>query len=259
MMMIDKISAVVITLNEEHNIANCIKSLKQVANEIIIVDSGSIDDTVNISEKLGATVYIKNWEGYGKTKNFGHSKATFNYILSLDADEVLSTQLKNSIVRIKDEGLSGAYSFNRLTNYCGSWIKHCGWYPDTKVRLFNKKEAFWNEAEVHEELVLKTKVPIKNIDGDILHYSFNSVKTHKEKVKKYALLSARKMKEKNKLTLVAKTLTNPIIRFIRTYVFQLGFMDGINGLKICLLMSYEVFLKYYWATFKSSPNISKFI
>ena len=136
------ISAVIITRNEAENISRCIESVQKVADEVIVVDAYSEDDTVEICKKLGARIFQKRWEGYSNSKNFGNDKAEHDFILSLDADEVLSDKLVESI-SIAKRNLTGVYRFNRLTNYCGKWIYYSGWYPDRKVRLFDRRIALW--------------------------------------------------------------------------------------------------------------------
>jgi glycosyltransferase involved in cell wall biosynthesis len=238
------ISVVIITLNEERNIKRCIDSVKNVADEIIVVDTFSTDRTKVISVAGGAKVIEKKWEGYGNAKNAGAAIAANNFILILDADEALSAELKNNISEVKEKGLSGAYMFNRLTNYCGKWIHHCGWYPDRKTRIYSRQDAEWSNEAVHEKLIFKNKVPITFLKGDLEHYSFYTIAEHKAKAKKYAELGAKKMQHKNKIGLFLKMFFNPALRFIRMYFLQLGFLDGYYGWKICSITSGEVFLKY---------------
>ena len=243
----EKISAVIITFNEENNIERCIKSLKDVADEIIVMDSHSTDRTKQICISQNVRFYTEDWRGYGPMKNNANSLATHNYILSIDADEAVSDQMKASILSEKEKGLVGVYIFNRLTNYCGKWIKHCGWYPDKKVRLFPKDNVYWKEELVHETLFIPEQISTKHLKGDLLHYSFNTVDEHKQKVIKYATLAAKSKAHETCPVLFLKSMFNPIIRFIRTYVVQLGFLDGTKGFTICKLMAYEVFLKYHLA------------
>lgn len=238
------LSVVIITLNEERNIRRCLDSVKDIADEIIVVDTFSTDMTKEISIAAGAKVIDKSWNGYGDAKNTGATKAANNFILILDADEALSAELRKSISEVKASGLRGAYTFNRLTNYCGKWIHHCGWYPDRKTRIYSRQDAEWNNQAVHEKLVFKNNVPLTFLKGDLEHYSFYTIEEHKAKAKKYAELGAKKLLQKSKLSLFLKMIFNPPVRFLRTYIFQLGFMDGYYGWKICSIMMREVFLKY---------------
>ena len=171
-----KISAVIITYNESANIARCISSLKNVVDEVIVSDSNSTDETKNIAEHLGAKVFIRNFEGYGATKNLANYQATNDWILSIDADEELDEHLADNITRIKKHlEKNTVYECQRLNNYCGKWIKHGGWYPDKKVRLFNKQHVKWDLAEVHETLEIPEQYNKQLLNGKLLHYSYTSV------------------------------------------------------------------------------------
>lgn len=239
-----KISAVIITLNEERNIERCIQSLLPVADEIIIVDSGSTDSTKTIAEKFNVKFVIQQWLGYGPTKNFGQNLAQHEYILSIDADEALSEELIKSILKVKPN-LSNVYSFNRLTNYCGKWIKHSGWYPDTKVRLFPKSIVKWNTSEVHEELELNN-LKITHLHGDLHHYSYYSIIQHVEKSVYYGKLAGKHLYERGKQPNVLKIIFSPLVRFIKDYFIRLGFLDGAYGFFIGVTAAYSIFIKYFY-------------
>lgn len=238
-----KISAVIITLNEEKNIARCIRSLKDVADEILIIDSFSTDQTVVISQNTGATVLQKEWLGYGETKNYGNSMAKYDYILSLDADEALSPQLAQSVLNVK-ENLSGAYSFNRLTNYCGQWIHHCGWYPDKKIRLFNRKNAQWSNHPVHESLELNPRLLVTHLRGDLFHYSFATIAEHLKRVNKYSELAAKELIAGEVKISYLKLVSAPAIKFISSYFIKRGFADGFYGYCICAISAFDLFIRY---------------
>lgn len=238
------ISAVIITLNEEHNISRCIQSLDGVADEVIVVDSYSQDRTVEICEKMGAKVFCTQWRGYAETKNFANSLATHNYILSIDADEALSDQLRQSILSVKDN-LSGAYSFNRLTNYCGKWIRHGGWYPDVKVRLFPKHTARWEGLYVHEKLIFLEPTNIQHLHGDLLHYSIVSVADHLKRIEHYSTLQAKQMFESGQKFSYVKMYISPFVRFLKQYILQLGILDGKAGLQIAYYSALAVYKKYF--------------
>lgn len=237
------ISVVIITFNEEANIRRCINAAWTVADEIIVVDSCSTDQTPQICKELNVHFFTRKWEGYSKTKNFGNQQAHHSYILSLDADEVISDELRQSILNQKDT-LSGAYQFNRLTNYAGKWIKHCGWYPDTKIRLFPKDKAQWEGDFVHETLVIDPAIQIKHLQGDLFHYSYNSVSDHKIRIEKYSDLHAQKMYSEGKKAGAIKLLMAPAAKFFRDYFINLGFLDGKAGYIICRLSAIAVFKKY---------------
>lgn len=238
------ISAIIITLNEEKNIKRCIASLAEIADEIIVVDSFSTDKTEEICKAENVTFVPHKWEGYTATKNFANSLANHNYILSVDADEAFSEELMESILAVKKSGLNGAYSFNRLTNYCGSWIKHCGWYPDVKMRLFQKSVATWKGEFVHEELYLNPEVEVKHLAGDLLHYSYYSTQEHYDRIEKYTDLDAKTLKARGKTGGKFRGLLSAASRFFNMYLVKQGFLDGTAGWQVCRLSAYAAYLKY---------------
>ncbi len=242
------LSAVIITLNEEKNIERCLRSLKPVVEEIVVMDSGSTDNTVQLSQSLGAKVISCAWKGYAETKNEGNRAASNNYILWLDADEVISEELAKNINAAKTN-LSGAYTFNRLNNYCGKWIRHGGFYPDRKVRIFNRAEAQWKGDHVHEKLELQTGIKLSHLEGDLLHYSYVSPAEHWQRMKKYSSLGAKQVAGKSFLFKFFKMLISPAFRFIRSFFFRAGFLDGFKGFLLSSITSIEVFEKYRKAMF----------
>jgi glycosyltransferase involved in cell wall biosynthesis len=241
-----KLSVVIITLNEERNIERCLKSVQRVADDIVVVDSFSTDRTQQICDKYKVKFIQAAWLGYAETKNYANLLTQSDWVLSLDADEALSEELQVKIMDLKIAGFKGAYSFNRLTNYCGKWIKHGGWYPDKKIRLFNRNEAKWVGNFVHEELVVDKETDIKESPFDILHFSYYTIDEHKQRSEKYAQLGAEKIAAKGK-SVKLKGIFSPIARFIQMYIFKLGFLDGYYGYKIAKITSHEVYLKYKWA------------
>ena len=224
-----KISAVIITFNEQEHIGACIRSLQGVVDEVLVVDSHSTDDTVSISEALGAKVISVKWQGYAETKNVGNQNAINNIILSIDADEELSEELCGSILAQKALGfrIEYVYKFNRLNNYCGQWIKYAGWYPDTKVRIFHKLNAKW-EGEVHEELVYTNTVTQKHLTGDLLHYSIKDKEDHIARIHKY-----NKLARKYPTRMIG--YLSAISTFVKLYIIKLGFLDGKLGYQLCLI------------------------
>ena len=223
------ISAVIITHNEEQYIGQCIASLQGVADEVIVVDSYSTDNTEAICQEQQATFYTHQWMGYSATKNWGNSKASHNWILSIDADEILSPLLIENLIHLKKDGLDpeGIYSFNRLNNYCGQWIRHAGWYPDTKDRLFYKSNVKW-EGEVHEELSFEKSTVRHHIKGDLLHYSIRDKEDHVARIHKYNKLAR---KYPNRLAAYLSAIST----FIKLYIVKLGFLDGRLGFQLCLI------------------------
>ena len=239
-----KLSSVIITFNEERNIGMCIESLAGIADEIVVVDSGSTDKTEAICRSLGVKYIHHTFEGYGEQKNFGASNCSFDYILSLDADEALSSELKESISALKNNWDKDGYSFNRLTNYCGKWIHHCGWYPDSKLRLFKKNKAKWSESKLHEKLILNDPENCESIKGDLLHYSYFSIEEHIKQVNKYTEIASKDDFKDGKRSSILMILFAPVIRFIRDYFFLLGFLDGYYGFIICRISAHASFIKY---------------
>ncbi|MFK7969524.1 MAG: glycosyltransferase family 2 protein [Bacteroidia bacterium] len=237
------ISAVIIARDEANNIARCIQSLLPVADEILVLDTGSNDNTRAIAEAAGAATHAVTWQGYAATKNEGYTRARYDYILSLDADEALSETLQKAILNQKSS-LRGAYSFNRLTFYGEKAVRHCGWYPDVKVRLFHTKEAKWEGAFVHETLILKEGVEKTHLKGDLLHYSIKNKQDHIARAKQYAQLAGQKMHAQGKRYSWLKAHASPLARFIRMYMFKGGFLDGAVGWKVCWISAKAVYWRY---------------
>jgi glycosyltransferase involved in cell wall biosynthesis len=239
------ISVVIITFNEAENITRCIQSVKSIADEILVVDSLSTDNTVEIAQNLGATVVIQPFLGYIEQKNFAKNLAQHNWVLSLDADECLSKNLQLELQNLKATlHLAKAYSFNRLTNYCGKWIKHCGWYPDKKLRLFNKNTHHWGGFNPHDQIITHPKENIVHLPYDILHYSFKSYEHFKLQMNKFSLISAQSYFAKGKKATWVKVYGSAIIKFIKSYILKLGFLDGKEGWIICSRSTYYTYLKY---------------
>lgn len=241
------ISAVIITLNEEANISRCLASLQGVADEVIIVDSFSKDKTEEISKNFSfVKFYQQEWLGYSAQKNYANTLATHDTILSIDADEVLSTELTKSILQIKqsESETSKVYEVSRLTNYCGSWIKHCGWYPDKKIRIFNKQSVKWQGELVHETLFLPENTQIITLKGDLLHYSYKSSTDHIERINKYSTLTAKEAFNRGKKSSCFDIWFRPKWRFFRDYIIKRGFLDGYAGYQVCKMSAYITFSKY---------------
>lgn len=238
-----QLSVVIITFNEEKNIGRCLESIQGIADDVVIVDSFSTDATESISKKYNVNFISKKWEGYSASKNFANSEAKYDWILSLDADEALSEELKKSILKAKEGKELKTYKFHRLTNYCGSWIKHCGWYPDTKIRIFDRGITKW-EGIIHEKLVIDSKQEAILLNGDLLHYSYYSTEQHYAQTEKFSTLAAQNMFEQGKKANGLKQYFSPFFKFIQSYFIQLGILDGYYGFVVCKISAYSTFLKY---------------
>jgi glycosyltransferase involved in cell wall biosynthesis len=239
------ISAVIITFNEQHNIGRCLQSLQEIADEVVVVDSFSTDNTEAICRQYSHVKFIqREWKGYAPTKNWANEQAVYPYILSIDADEAPDENLRNVILTLKETSLSGAYELNRITNYCGHWVKHCDWYPDKKVRLFKKGKALWEGDFVHETLKVDVNEKITPLKGHLLHYSYHTLQDHRSRIEKYATLHAQKMHAEGKTVLPGKALFSALWKFKQIYFFKLGFLDGKAGFNIARFSAQAVYLKY---------------
>ena len=240
-----RISVVIITFNEERDLAACLDSVQKIADEIIIVDSFSTDKTAIIARTYNAIVIPHEFMGYGEQKNFATHKATNDWILSLDADEVLTTELQESILKIKGNPRCDVYQMPRLTNYCGKWIKHCGWYPDHQTRLYNRTKGKWEEKRVHEYWQHNNKNERKGmLHGDLLHYSFKTINEHLKKIDTYSELAAKAAVDDGKNAGLLKIWLSPKWHFFTEYIIKLGLLDGFYGFIICRLSAYAAFIKY---------------
>jgi glycosyltransferase involved in cell wall biosynthesis len=239
-----KLSAVVITFNEEKKIGACIASLQGVADEIIVMDANSTDQTAAISQAMGARVIVQTWLGYGQQKNYAASLALYDTILSMDADEVLSATLQQSILAAKAKGFEGVYQMNMLNNYYGYYLYHGGYYPYTKTRIYNRKQVSWSERHVHETLQLPEGITHTHLVGDILHYSKDTIEQHVSSINRYTTLSAQVYFEQQKKAAFFKMLFSPVFTFVVNYFIRRGFLDGAAGFIIARLSAQEAFLKY---------------
>jgi len=239
-----KLSAVIITLNEEKNLDRCLKSLSGIADEIVVVDSFSIDRTADIAHNHGA-VFIRNkFEGHIQQKNFALAQAQFDWILSLDADEALDDILRISISEVKRNGIYPAYTMNRLTNYCGKWIRHCGWYPDTKLRLVRKQMAQWTGVNPHDKLELIKSENVGHLKGDILHYSYYSKQDHYTQIEFFGKIAAREMYQRGIKVSRWLTFIKVLAQFIKSFFIKAGFMDGRAGWHISIRSAFATYRKY---------------
>lgn len=240
----EKLSIVIITFNEEKNIKACLEAVVGLSDDIIVVDSFSTDETRTICESYSNVNFVLHkWEGYAKQKNFANSLVKNKFLLSLDADEVISPELRSSIENT--ESFNAAYEFSRLTNYCGSWVHHSGWYPDAKIRIFPKEGSYWEGDFVHETLVIPDRLKVIRLIGDLHHYSYHRIEDHYNQIEKYSTLHAEKMMHAGKKADFLKQYISPSFKFFRTYFLQLGFLDGKAGYDIARISAKAVRLKYH--------------
>lgn len=244
-----KISCTIITYNEEAKIRRCLDSIIAIADEIVVVDSFSIDNTINIIKEYQQVTLIQNkFEGHIQQKNFAIEKTRYDYILSLDADELLSSELAQEISTIKESNPNhDAYEMPRLNNYCGQWIYHSGWYPDKKIRLWNKLKGRWGGVNPHDKVILDKGTVPKQLEGNILHYTMDSIAGHIAQERKFAKISAHALIQQNSSKngfLLA--FLNPPFTFMKKYFLQLGILDGWYGFTISVISAYGKFLKYFY-------------
>jgi glycosyltransferase involved in cell wall biosynthesis len=238
-----KISACIITYNEENNIKDCLESVKWL-DEIIVIDSFSNDKTVEICQQYTDKIYQRTWPGHIEQKNFAVEKASYDWILAIDADERLSPPLVEEIKRefnIVDNSIDGYY-FPRHSYYLGRWINNGGWYPDYKLRLFRKKNARWGGKNPHDQVIMKGST--KYLKEDLWHYVYRDLSHQLKTVDNYSHITAKIMQKDGKSFSLIKLLFRPPIKFIETYIIKKGFKDGFPGLIISIVSSFYVFLKY---------------
>lgn len=240
-----KISAVIITFNEEKNIAEAIRSV-EFADEIIVVDSESTDRTQEIAEALGARVIVNSWPGFAKQKQFAADQASHDWILSLDADERVSEPLCDEIVKIKSStSRSDGYKIPRLSYYMGRAIKHGGWYPDRQLRFFNRTKGRWKDVLIHESVEMQADARIATLKHDILHYSVEGPAHHHQMIgERYAPLAAKQLFEAGRTTSPIAIVFRAWFSFIQTYFLKAGFLDGFPGFCIAYFASHHTFMKY---------------
>lgn len=241
-----KLSGLIISYNEEGGIARCINSLKKVCDEIVVVDSFSTDQTKTICTSLGVSFFERSWTGFLDQKNFAQEKASHNIVLQLDADEVISTELAESINTVKGNWTHDAYRFNRFNNFCGKWIKHSGWYPELRLRLYDRRKGCWEGLDPHPSVSMEKQSSVSILEGDLLHYSYDNHIDLTLRSAEYAKQAAISMNKLGKKASNFKIFLSPIFRFLQDYFFKRGFLDGTEGLLICKTAAYYTFLKYLY-------------
>jgi len=239
-----KITVAIITYNEENNIGRCISSVLPIADEVLVVDSFSKDRTEEIATSLGARFVANAFTGHIEQKNLALDLATHDYVLSLDADEALSEELLIEIKKIKNSIQYDGYEFHRLTNYNGFWVRHSGWYPDTKLRLVKKDKARWQGVNPHDILQMKNNDKTGFLKGDLLHFSYESIAAHVNQTDKFTTIAAHAAFKQGKRSSIFKIVTRPIMKFLRDYFLKRGFLDGRYGFIICCINALYALLKY---------------
>ncbi|MGA7236297.1 MAG: glycosyltransferase family 2 protein [Bryobacteraceae bacterium] len=237
-----KITATIITLNEERNIARAIESLR-CCDEILVLDSGSTDRTLQLAENLGARVFEAGWRGYSGQKNWAAEQASNDWILSLDADEALSEALEAEIWNLKKSGpRHDGYTMPRLARYLGRWILHSGWYPDRKIRLYERSKGRWVGDFVHESVHVDGRVG--QLESNILHFTCESLSEHIKTMERYTTLAAQEIAARQIQVPLWRVLMDPQWTFLKSFVVQRGFLDGREGLTIAYMAAFYTFLKY---------------
>jgi len=239
-----RISACIITCDEEDRLGPCLDSLAGVADEIVVVDSGSRDRTRELARERGARVVERGWPGHVEQKNHAIAAAAHDWVLSLDADERLSPELEASITALKTRGPGAerGYFLNRHTEYLGRWINHGGWYPQWRLRLFHRGAGRWTGENPHDRV--EVEGACGKLEGDLLHHTYRSLSDHVRTINSFTSIAARERYRAGRRFRVTSTLVGPAWRFFRMYVLRLGFLDGVAGLVLAIMAGYYVFLKH---------------
>ncbi len=238
-----EITVVVITYNEEDRLDAALQSVQDVASEIVVIDRHSTDNTLDVAKKFTDRIFSREWTNYADQKNFGNSQANFPWILSLDADERLSPELRDEIFRLRsEEPKVSAFSMPRQASYLGKWIRHSGWYPDRKIRLFRKDKARWEGEYVHESLVVEGEV--KKLTGVLHHFTYRDMSDQVKRLNLYSSLGAQSLYARQKKCRWYHLVFMPFFAFLRSFVWKAGVLDGSAGFIIAIFQGYGVFLKY---------------
>jgi glycosyltransferase involved in cell wall biosynthesis len=239
---VPKLSVTVITHNEGSSIAAALESVSW-ADEIIVVDSHSSDETTAIARQFTPLVLVRDWAGYGPQKNYAAARATNDWILSIDADERITPALADEIKALMQAGPAAqGYRLPRVTYYLGRWIRSTDWYPDFHLRLYDRRSARWSERKVHESV--ETQGQVEKLRGEMLHYPYRDVSEHLLKIDRYTTLTAEQWASEGRRATAFQAFIYPRLAFFRNYILRRGFRDGQTGLLVSLLNSYYVFLKY---------------
>lgn len=250
------LSVVIITYNEEQNIGRCIDAVKAIADEIVVLDSFSTDATLAIARDKGAVTYQQAFYGYIAQKNKAIQLASHDFVLSLDADEALSPELARSILRVKTNSQESAFTMNRCNWYRGRFIRHGLWYPDRKLRLFDRRNGYCGGMNPHDKIELRYNVPIIHLKGDLLHYTYKTIGEYIERNEEVSKTAARSLFDKGIKPHRGKIILNPLWAFINGYILRLGFLDGSRGWTIACYSTRQCYMKYRWLNelYRAAPE-----
>jgi glycosyltransferase involved in cell wall biosynthesis len=238
------ISVVIVCKNEEEEIGHCLQSLHGFTDDIVVLDNGSTDETKNIVRDAGARLVEESWEGFGKTKNKATKFAKYDWILNLDADEAIDKELKSSLLNLALNDENEVFEIKFKNFFGNKYLRFGEWGDDKHIRLFNRTKVNWNEAIVHEALMMPNNIKVKNVKGYVLHRTVKTVAEFADKMLKYALLNAEKYSEQGKKSSWINIYGAPIFSFLKYYIFKLGFLDGWAGFICARMGSYYTFIKY---------------
>src|SRR5690242_10607436 len=249
-----KISATIITFNEESNIRAACESVAW-ADEILVVDSESTDATRDIAAECGARVIVNAWPGFGAQKQFAVDQAKHDWIFSLDADERVSEELRRSIAALGDQPAADGYLVARRTFYQNRWIRGGGWYPDRQLRLFDRAKGNWKQRHIHESVTMNPGARVGNLSGELQHYTSPSAAHHHRMIgERYAPLAAQQMFEEGRRTSIAGVAAAGPSAFIRSFILKGGFRDGFAGFTIASFAAHHAFLKHLMLWEKQATN-----
>lgn len=240
----DAISVVMIVKNESHNIARCLENLSWAA-EVLVLDTGSTDNTPQICRDYGASVHhLEHWEGFGKARQQAVKLATNNNVFSVDADELVSAELQEELRSLSHNGLNNyAYRVKVISYYLGKPVRYCGWQNESHLRLFDKRKGNFNAAPVHESI--ETTQPVMNLKGAIHHHTYPTHAVHLAKMRLYGELGAQKLLDKGKKTNFVAACLHAAFTFVKMYLLQLGFLDGARGFTLCKTTAWGTWYKYH--------------
>jgi glycosyltransferase involved in cell wall biosynthesis len=239
-----KLSVAIITYNEERNIRRCLSSVAKWADEIVVVDSFSTDQTRAICEEFGARFIQHPFEGHIQQKNYALQQCNGQWILSIDADEAPDEKLASSIQQAITESSFGGYRMNRLTNYCGQWVHHCGWYPDTKLRLVQNGKAAWQGVNPHDRLEMLDRSTTGWLNGDLLHYSYYTREDHLRQIEYFGNIASKALYDQGKKVGWPLVCVKVMVQFIKSFIVKSGWRDGRTGWTISTLSAYATWRKY---------------